>query len=336
MNRIYTIMLIILLPFSALYAQESKTIELSLSKEDFTLEYDSIGTLYISSQTLQTFFLEDENLPGLPYLPINVAISKSSSYQNVNLESVNKELFLKNVKLASNPVFEETNTSFLPKKLFDTKDYPKKKYPIENVIFAGKSETSEFDILHFHVCPFEYDAIGKNVYFTNRLSIKILLGTEILRPKKTILRNANKTMINDLKLILSNPEDVDIICNNDKRSLALKSQEAPEPIDYIIITSNKLSSSFAPLVRWKRTKGVKTEVITIESIADSYEGKDLQEKIKNCLYFLYRRNGLKYALLGGDDTIVPVRECYGHQPPPGNGKITVYDLPTDLYYACFD
>lgn len=66
-------------------------------------------------------------------------------------------------------------------------------------------------------------------------------------------------------------------------------------------------SSFEPLLKWKRMKGLYSKIITMEDIESDYEGDGIQLKLKNCLYKLYRNNGLQYVLLGGDDTVVPVR-----------------------------
>lgn len=107
-----------------------------------------------------------------------------------------------------------------------------------------------------------------------------------------------------------------------------------DPIDYVIITKRSLVSSFEPLLKWKRMKGLYSKIITMEDIESDYEGDGIQLKLKNCLYKLYRNNGLQYVLLGGDDTVVPVRGCYG-DVVAGNTPTKDLTIPTDLYYACF-
>ena len=57
----------------------------------------------------------------------------------------------------------------------------------------------------------------------------------------------------------------------------------------------------------------------------------MQLKIKTCLKEYYENNGLKYVLLGGDDTVVPVMRCYAKAV-----GVTIDNMPTDLFYACFD
>lgn len=78
-----------------------------------------------------------------------------------------------------------------------------------------------------------------------------------------------------------------------------------------------------------------TIAITTERINSTYSGADLQVKIKKCLYDLYSNNSLTYALLGGDDEIIPVRKCYGMVPQLNDHKVIDKYIPTDMYYACF-
>jgi hypothetical protein len=91
-----------------------------------------------------------------------------------------------------------------------------------------------------------------------------------------------------------------------------------------------LKKYFLPLIAWKNQKGISSEVISIEYIISTYSGASTQLKIKNCLNDFYNNNNLKWVLLGGDNTIVPVQYCYGYH------DYTSKQIPTDLFYACFD
>ena len=73
-------------------------------------------------------------------------------------------------------------------------------------------------------------------------------------------------------------------------------------------------------------------MISVEEINQNYEGEDLPERIKQCIYTYYLESGPFYVLLGGDDTIVPTRYCQFGSVQQNNESI----YPTDLYYSCFD
>jgi len=99
--------------------------------------------------------------------------------------------------------------------------------------------------------------------------------------------------------------------------------------EYVVVTTNALKSYFVPLVNWKTQKGVRAKVITMEEITNQYSDSTTQLKIKRCLYDYYTNHGLKYVLLGGDDTVVPVQGCYCSAD--NINEI----IPCDNFYACF-
>lgn len=52
---------------------------------------------------------------------------------------------------------------------------------------------------------------------------------------------------------------------------------------------------------------------------------------------MYKAYGIKYVMLGGDDTVVPVRGCYSKSFDCGKMDYLIdKTIPTDLYFACFN
>jgi len=117
-----------------------------------------------------------------------------------------------------------------------------------------------------------------------------------------------------------------------KWSSRLVGDRAPQgsgEVSYLIITSEALRASFEPLKQWKMRKGLVTEVVTAETIADSYPGADLAEKIRKCIRYFHVERGTDWVLLGGDVEVVPARKAHvalSDKP----------DMPCDLYYADLD
>lgn len=99
---------------------------------------------------------------------------------------------------------------------------------------------------------------------------------------------------------------------------------------YLLITNDLLKESFQQLVDRRCSQGMDGILITVEDINDSslYSGKDIQGKIRNCIQSFYNPNQSMYLVLGGDETIVPVRSY-------GTGKMDDTP-PMDLYYADMD
>jgi hypothetical protein len=88
---------------------------------------------------------------------------------------------------------------------------------------------------------------------------------------------------------------------------------------------------FKPLITWKIQKGIRSKTLSLEEIYAKYSGSTNQLKIKNCLKDYYENHQLKWVLLGGDNTVVPIQECYG-----SCSGYTDNTMPCDLFYACFD
>ena len=101
-------------------------------------------------------------------------------------------------------------------------------------------------------------------------------------------------------------------------------------IDYLVVTDEALAAEFAPLVDYRRERGLRAELRTKEWIAGNYPGRDLPEKIRNMAHDYFENRGLSYLLLAGDTAVVPcrrIRVVVGEETA---------DIPTDLYYGDFD
>lgn len=109
--------------------------------------------------------------------------------------------------------------------------------------------------------------------------------------------------------------------------------------DYVIVTSQNLAPSFNEFMAWKRRKGIDIELVTMEEISANYTGDNISGindeagKLRQFLSDAYDSgSGINYALLGGDNTLVPIRYWYHNNTTIDDS----YIIPTDLYFADFD
>ncbi|MEJ2722610.1 MAG: C25 family cysteine peptidase, partial [bacterium] len=103
------------------------------------------------------------------------------------------------------------------------------------------------------------------------------------------------------------------------------------PVDYLIITTDALAAEFQRLADWKTEKGVPTVVRTVEFIeANTRNGVDLQETIRNFIKDAYAKWGITYVLLGGDTDVLPPRYALSRFYLGGT------ELPVDMYFSCLD
>ncbi len=108
---------------------------------------------------------------------------------------------------------------------------------------------------------------------------------------------------------------------------------AADIFPYLIITDTTLESKAQELAAWKTKKGLKAAVVTTSYIEGNYTGRDLEEKVRNCIIYYYTEKGTQYVCLAGTDGVIPSRDVYDPLYVTGEGN---YLVPTDNYYGCLD
>lgn len=319
MKHKFSLLILLIIQLLSLRAQEVKEISLTFNEEDY--EYVSIGKDSVLITTKLNFIYKEDSLsPGLPVVPVRILVSSDCSCSDLSF-SVSKHLAKENIYISHNPIPVTTNNFEEGK--YQPVTYADKIFPDANVEYVGMDVSGRNKILSFLVCPFVYDAKTKSLYFIDSMDLSVSLN-KAATVAKSYGTQAN-SMIGSLAI------NVDDIVNDEMIEEGLGDVDESNAVDYIIVTSDSLKTAFQPLVDWKRMKGVRTEIITTEFIDTVFAGESMQVKIKSCLYENYKNRGLKYVMLGGDDTVVPTRKCYVYVSGKNNDSI-----PADLYYACFD
>ena len=113
-----------------------------------------------------------------------------------------------------------------------------------------------------------------------------------------------------------------------------KPAPADGPAGMVIVTDASLVSPFNRLADAHGRNGLVTRVRTLQSIRDAYPaGRDDAERIRLFLKDARANWGIEFALMGGDEPLIPMRRAYIDQLPLTNDALL---LPTDQYYACLD
>jgi len=79
--------------------------------------------------------------------------------------------------------------------------------------------------------------------------------------------------------------------------------------NYVIITTSDLEDAVKEFKIWKEYPGFSVEIVNISWISDNYNGKDLQEQIRNFLIDKYEEWGINYVLIVGTRNTIPMRRC---------------------------
>ena len=328
--KVIHILLFCLLSFFA-HADKVKTIDISFDVNDFKMTRDERGLMEITSTKHDISYGDDVTEPGLPLVGIKVAIPNGAAFKSLSVTDP-KQTLQTNVLVAANPMVFPTNVTPPPSSM-TIPEYKKKVYPDNTVKFVSTNKMDGYTMACFLVSPFEYDAAKGELRFCERISLQINLANDKSASSSSspfIGKNAKDW----IRQMVINPEDVEDPTPAGGPPKMMTSLSPMSPVDYLIITSSSLVSSFDELVAWKRTKGTRTEVLSLDSIIQNYSGNTTQLKIKNCLYDYYLNRGLKYVLLGGDNTVIPVQNCFA-EVMTEEDSLSITNMPSDLYYACF-
>lgn len=299
---------------------------LSFDIGDFNIEKDSVGKVSITSDKIVIGYSDNTSLPALPSKGIAVALPADSRFGSCSFVATSKVLIHSNVYVLPNPkavVIGET----IPADSIVMPDYGSALYPDVALSHSYDIYTDKTTIVNFSFCPFEYDAATGNLSFiqSGELTVTYTDGLDC-NFLKTRFDEADERYF--AETVIDYPsEDGMVATVSADNNIAIAPISDPE---YLIVTNNELKNSFQKLADWKTVKGVPTEVVTVEEIEGTLSGADLPLSIKAYLRGRYiKSKKLQYVLLGGDDTVIPVRYCYGAAT-----NDTTNILVTDLYYGC--
>lgn len=318
MKRIILLLAIIAFATS-IYSQESYTY--SFNESDFIIKYsgDTVRIVPTSSTYDNTF---EVGQPQLPLVSKRI-LNPSGKYVSDFTVTVTKRVIATDVVM---PGVEEPQIA--GQETVAEPTLANKSFMTPVLLNDGDCRHHGYSYSAWEIAPYLYDVTAKKLYFVESVTISTLRstlsstagdGSVTVRPRPDLMDWSdfeNTQAQSTYKLSTTHTLGVEF---------------GKERIDYLIVTADSLKDAFTPLVRFKRLKGLRVKVESIENILQMpCEYTQPQEKLKYYLYTLYQNNGLKWCLLGGDDNIIPVRECY--IPFFTNHEF----FAVDRYYACFE
>lgn len=151
------------------------------------------------------------------------------------------------------------------------------------------------------------------------------------------------------KLMVVNPSQVDGFAPATvSRAVSPRTVTALPDYEYTVITSRELAPAFDRLIGWKRQKGYRAGVVCIEDIlaCPDFQDGDLVSnidddagKLRAYLKYAYGIGDLRYVLLAGDYTVLPIRYATGRHPVEIDSVTSVtvdWPIPSDLYFSDFN
>jgi hypothetical protein len=319
------LILVSLISCIALHAQRSYTLNFALS--DYNVE-EKDGVVSIVTTKGAPCYLEDRNAPALPYFPYRILRPANTSTDDFSI-NYEKELIYQNVDIEGNPAILSTNE--IPTIRINTFKATKSS---ESPVILGKDNSMfGYNYSFFKVSPFIYDYSTRSLYFASHITIS--LNSKANETKDALYYITDKA--ETVKRWMVNPDELEMLYpEQDAQKQQAPSLQKSYPSgnwDYVIITSQALEDAFQPLINWKTQKGLKSCIVTTESLSDTYAYYSLPKRIKILISFLYSQ-GTKWVLLGGDNSVVPIQYCEIKKYTDGNLETTT--TPCDMWYGCLD
>ena len=194
-------------------------------------------------------------------------------------------------------------------------------YPTDRISIVENStcKDSERQIV-VAIYPVSYNPVERRILFSEHMNVSIDYSIISFSTENTIRRNS------------------------------LSSESLGIPFyEYTIITNRVLQDSFKRIIAWKRQKGMDAGVVCVEDIVENLLIKgdtvsyptglsqnyltDSAAKIRQYLQYAYSSGKTKYVLMGGVDSIVPIRYGTGENNIWTNGEEENMKIPSDHYYA---
>jgi len=313
--------------------------------EEINLEYDFSAPqaeFKIGYSELIMLGADKYEVPGQPVLPMKtVKILIPPGHQIKNIKVIGREetllpgkYLIEFTKTPSPIGFEDENSSDdkPDPSIYDSTDY----FPKEIYTSLGYQEFRGYQILFLNLYPVRYrPKLGQVSYFK-----KMQVKAEFMPAAFDQAQNQGiKNLASDENWVaeeVDNPWALDNFLNS---SFPLGNSTST-----VIITSEALKNAFQPLADQKISRGVSTEIVTVEYVSstpDFYgDGQwgdgavfdDLAARIRNFIRYAQSEWQTEYVLLGGDVSIIPARSVYTNCCDGGDCPLT----PSDLYYGALD
>jgi hypothetical protein len=201
-------------------------------------------------------------------------------------------------------------------------------YPPSTAELISVQQMAGYDIALVRVFPVQYKASSGRLLFADRMSVRLSLAPASTKAEPPLHPPMLGQAIARVAAFVNNPE----LLQSPEQHRAGDSAATGPCFDYLLMTSSNLVSAFQPLLERKIQDGLAVKVETVETITNTFSGRDVPEQIRNYIRYAYTNWGISYVLLGGGTTIIPCRHAYVHVDVAPKDSY----VPCDLYYACLD
>lgn len=318
MKSLYKMFLLILVLIleTTLFGQVSHSVIFTQNNAQFSSIIGEDGVDYQRINFTQTHSMQELGNPELPEMYIKLIVPSDKDVEGITINSLMQEnipgdylvypvQYPVPLQDDKKPPFVKPNPS-----VYSSDDL----YPAKTVKFVrdGYFDGSNHIVI-VAVYPYQYKPKSKKLIFNSSIEFTLNMQSGKSRSIQVKMRDEKNQKIYDqiLKNSVDNPNKISEY--QVKPSFyKTNSVNTLNFYEYVIITSNALKNSFNNFIEWKKRKGIDIGVVTTEEIYANYTGDltsgiyDDAGKVRQYLSDAYQE-GTVWALLGGDQTVVPNR-----------------------------
>ncbi|MEO0129288.1 MAG: C25 family cysteine peptidase [candidate division WOR-3 bacterium] len=213
-------------------------------------------------------------------------------------------------------------------------------FPGEFIKIVGDGVMDGARIVTVEVKPLQYRPKTKRLFLVRPIGFEFVFRPNNLPELRAKVRGKYEQAVYDAALrdVVENDNEISLYY---QKPALVEENQIGSPAPYpkgpaIIIAPQEFHSAFQPYADWMTDQGIKTYLITPQTIYTYYSGVDNAEKVRNYIKDCYENAGGTYFILAGDDystggiNFVPVRYCWS------NG-VSAYSwdtiVPCDLYFS---
>ncbi len=280
-----------------------------------------------------------EDAPGRPWLParyVNVAIPAGARATAVRVDAT-EVLHRRDVMVRPAQPPQPFSRPLRPRVAPDAAAYAGRgRVPSAAAVLGRTQRLRGYAMVSVRVNPMRWIPAKRELFLatTMRLTVTYVEGAAkrtapaISAGRRAAFRSlVSRLAVNDVQVDAFAPAAPTGVEGDGAGGMAPTAADAV----YLLITSEALASAFQPLVDRRTGQGLTGALVTTAAIDAGYTGGDAQERIRNCIRDYYENHGTVYVCLGGDNTVVPDRDCYVTV-----GSYVTSTMPTDLYYGGLD
>ncbi len=314
-----------------------------VSVETLIAEGKEYHLLSVRGFDLPMVEVHNAGLPSIPFTAVTFLLPPGTAVDTIEVLSATWDTLPGNYYLYPVQLETMTDTAFTPP---DSIVYNSiEPFPALPVKVSRQGSAMGYSVVTIAGTPIRYIPADSTVMILTSVTLDIRTGpseSELIVPNRETEWSTAMRERGILSLV-SNPEN--LVCYQRPVSMSFRNRTSPlnitqspssegDGVDMVIITSEELADDFEQVADYRTQQGIITVIRTVEWINQFYSGWDSPERIRNFIRDAHQEWGIQAVLIGGDNDVVPIRECNGWNYTPG--PFPIYQAPSDDYYADID